>query len=310
MNTFQWVGKAQEKLVEDGQLRLAQILDAIPSLVSRHEHETLDALMPEALSLTHQAAQQQSWLEIYLRHWNLQSHILHRMETADWLAEAVELLEFAHREENIACPHTTHVTQNLTVAYAQHDGTGFASERLQLALETLDRIDPQWSSFASIAAQYASALIDDGRPKEALEFAQTQLKALEMTLPKDDYDQRRGDLEEVLVEALAELGQVAEALDRCRGWIELMEHTQATHQQLSAQLELTRLLCLQDQGQEAMKMMPEGTAIQGTPSLYLRAARALAALIQVEVIPNAWQLNRSIWSMAQHLEGWGIGALA
>ena len=97
MNIFEWVGQAQGQLVEEGQPRLAQLMEAIPSMASQDEHQVLDALMPEALALARQHGN--PWIEIYLRHWNLQSHILHRLESGPYLSEAVDLLELAHREE-------------------------------------------------------------------------------------------------------------------------------------------------------------------------------------------------------------------
>ena len=160
MNIFEWVGQVQGQLVEEGQPRLAQLMEVIPSLVTDDEHQMLDALMPEALALARQ--QGNPWVEVYLRHWNLQSHILHRVEIGPYLSEAVDLLDFAHREENIACPQSTCVTQDLTVAYARRDGEGFVEERLAVAAETLDRITPRWQCFVCISAQYISALMDDG----------------------------------------------------------------------------------------------------------------------------------------------------
>ena len=47
MNIFEWVGQAQGQLVEEGQPRLAQLMEAIPSMASQDEHQVLDALMPE-----------------------------------------------------------------------------------------------------------------------------------------------------------------------------------------------------------------------------------------------------------------------
>ncbi len=52
----------------------------------------MDATYPEALALAREA--RNPWLEVFVRHWNLQSRVLHRHEVADWMSEAVSLLQF------------------------------------------------------------------------------------------------------------------------------------------------------------------------------------------------------------------------
>src|SRR5262249_34373843 len=85
MDIWRSVNEVGEELAESGRVRLAELIDKIPGYVVNHEHAHLDAAVPEALALAREA--KNPWLEVFLRHWNLQSRILHRHEIAAFLPE-------------------------------------------------------------------------------------------------------------------------------------------------------------------------------------------------------------------------------
>ena len=103
-----------------------------------------DELLASQLALALVRAQKHPWAEVYVRHWYMQSKILHRHEVQDTLSDAVDLLEFANRPETRDCPQSVCVTQDLACAYADIDGPGYARERLAVAAETLGPPPPTY----------------------------------------------------------------------------------------------------------------------------------------------------------------------
>ena len=176
MDIWAWVRSTRRTLREAGNDRLSALMDQLPTAVCDNEHERVDAIVPEALALARQAGN--PWIELFVRHWNLQSRILHRHEVGAWTGEAVSLIEFANRPETKACPQSVCVTQDLVNCYGNVDGPGFAPERLEATAETLARIDPRWPCFVCISAERADALLDAGRPAEALAFVDAQTQAM------------------------------------------------------------------------------------------------------------------------------------
>src|SRR5690348_12628524 len=135
MDIWEWVERARQEAEDAGNLRLATLIERIPYYVTDDEHAQLDAVFPEALALAREA--KNPWLEVFFRHWNLQSRILHRVQVSEWIGEAVHLLEFAHREETKGCPQSVCATQDLANCYGHMDGPGYVPERLAVAAETL-----------------------------------------------------------------------------------------------------------------------------------------------------------------------------
>ena len=172
MDIWRWVSNTRRKLRDSGHTRLAELMNELPSLVVDDQHARVDALVPEALALARAA--REPWVEVFIRHWALQSQVLHRYEARERLAEAVSLLDFANRPETQGCPQSVCVTQDLATCYACADGPGYVKERLEVAAQTLARIDPTWPCYECISEEYASALQDDERHEEMLEWLQGQ----------------------------------------------------------------------------------------------------------------------------------------
>lgn len=172
MDIWKWVNDIHDSLRDAGEDRLAYLLFEIPNQVCRNNHEHVDALIPEALALSKKTGN--TWLEIFFRHWNLQSRLFHRYEPINLLSEAVSLLEFSHREENKQCPQSICVVQDFAKCYALLDGPGYFSERIDVLEETFHRINSKWPCFFCLTGEYVDALCDIGNFNEALSFLDKQ----------------------------------------------------------------------------------------------------------------------------------------
>lgn len=258
--------------------RLAELLEALPSATVDDEHERVDAMVPEALALARSL--DEPWLELFIRHWNLQSRVLHRNLAREELREAVELLEFASRSRTADCPQSVCVVQDLACCYSISDGPGYVPERLAVARETLARIDPSWPCFDCISAEYFAALMDDERVAEALDFVEQQRAALaeagEFELGSNlTLDRAR---------ALLALGRAAEALEVLDGTRDPADYgdSYAMHHR---NLRVAVLLGL-GRVDEAAALHPPASAILATPSHYDSWVRNLADLIAVGRVAN------------------------
>lgn len=175
MNIWAWVYDKQEQLRERGQHRLAAVMDELPTAVCDMRHEQAEAMVPEGLALATDI--EEPWVEIFLRHWLMQSRVLHRYQGRDNLEDCVALLEFSHRPGNHDCPQSLCVVQDFANCYGVTDGPGYVQERLSVTEEALGRIDPTWPCFECISLERATALRDSGRLQDAVDFIDAQLEA-------------------------------------------------------------------------------------------------------------------------------------
>lgn len=167
MNVWNWVAPALSELRSNGNERLASIMDSMPSWACGDEHDKVDLVYPEALALAKKESN--PWLEVFVRHWYLQSQVLHRHNVKGMVGEAIDLLDLSSQEKNKDCPQSICAVQDLANTYAKKDGPGFVDERIEVSLETLAKIGPSWDCYDCIASEYISALEDDGRYDFALE---------------------------------------------------------------------------------------------------------------------------------------------
>ncbi|MGE7435605.1 hypothetical protein [Kitasatospora sp. NPDC001175] len=173
-----WVHDVHGDLVESGQHRLADALAEIAGHAVEGRNEQLDAMFPEAMASAR--ALGLPWVEVFLRHWRLQNLLNKRHQGEAAMAEAVSLLEFAHREETATCPQSVCAVQDFTICHANIDGPGYVTERLAVLEETLERVEPARACFDCLSREYADTLEDDGRAEEALahlDRAQARIKA-------------------------------------------------------------------------------------------------------------------------------------
>ena len=168
MDMWGWTYEVDDELRDSGQDKLADYMERIPHDTVNGHHQKIDKYADEAIALAREVGH--PWVEIFLRHWRLQSAVLHRQKPKDMIKEAVSLLEFAHRPDNEGCPQSVCVVQDLANCYGAFDGPGFADERIDVCKENFARINPSWSCYSCIGGEYARALLDAERYDECLEL--------------------------------------------------------------------------------------------------------------------------------------------
>jgi tetratricopeptide (TPR) repeat protein len=286
MDMWGWVDGALERLRSDDSMpsqRLADLIEALPGHVTDDDHEHVDGLMPEALAL-----------EIFLRHWDMQSRVLNRAAGESALADAVALVDLAHRDDTKACPQAVCTVQDLAACYGNIDGPGFASERIAVAAETLDRIDAHWPCFVCVSSEQAAAMVDDDRAEAALVFIGQQ----ERTMRKARVDVEPGDFGRNRVASLLSLQRWQEALDvldRIDNDDDSGHHR--VEQSLSRALALTHL----GQHDEAAAVLPPLVEVEKSPSMYLRYAELAQLRVRAGAWPNQGRLGGVLESFSRKL---------
>lgn len=294
MDIWAWVFRTEEELREAGHGRLADLMDAIPRAVLANENIEVDAMVPEALGLAR--ALNLPWVEIFVRHWHMQA----RGGGFATLDDAVELLEFSHREEHVGCPQSVCTVQDLAIAYAGADGPGFAQERLDVSTETLARIDSTWPCFDCIVSERASALNDLGRHDEALTFIDRSRAATD-TATSDEAD------------ALLALGRPDEALKRLLAADRRNPRREDTFARRRRQRRLLALLAL-GRADEAREALLPFELVTREPSYALLWAQGVAGLVDAGEHPNDWRtgtaLERLLDILAERGRVWDAVLLA
>lgn len=178
MNIWGWVEGRYNSLVEDGHGELAKLIYDISHYACDDRPDLVDQIFNQALPLCRSL--EDHWLEIYFRHWRLQSHVLKSYRAKDLLSEAVSLLEFSHREETKECPQRICTVQDLAACYGIKDGPGYAEERIAVCKETIEEIDGAWPCYSCINGELLDALMDAERYGEL----QDQLDRIDTELAK------------------------------------------------------------------------------------------------------------------------------
>jgi tetratricopeptide (TPR) repeat protein len=297
MDIWDWVEGTTERLREGDveQQRLAKSMRELPTATCDDEHERVDTLVPEAVALARRLGE--TWVELFLRHWNLQSRVLHRnLARSEELREAVDLLEFANRPDTQRCPQSVCVTQDLACCYSKADGPGYVAERLAVAAETLGRIDPSWPCFDCISAEYFSALMDDQRASEGLAFLDRQQAKLAehgIFKPGSNMVHNRAD-------ALLALGRPADALAVLEGVRDpaRLGESYAMHHRM---IRVKALLGL-DRADEAEVLHPEFAAIVATASHYEDWVLGLRGLIKAGRVANDAGIGEQLLTLQRNLE--------
>jgi len=204
VNIWSWVSPRLRELAVD-EPRLARLLDDVSTWTCAGQHDRVDAAWPEIQAGIERL--RDPWLEVLARHWQLQSLVLHRLDCKRGLPLAVQLLERSSRPDARDCPQSICVAQDVCKAYGQRDGPAYAQERLRVSRETLARIDPSWPCWTCIGSEAAHALLDAGRPEDAVTFVREHQAAIRKAGGRND-----GDLTDILAAALLALGRPGESL--------------------------------------------------------------------------------------------------
>ena len=298
MDIWAWIFDAIDDLRAHDHNRLADLLERLPERVCDNAHAQVDAMYPEALALAREAGH--PWFEVFVRHWHLQSRILHRHEVAQWMGEAVDLLEFANREDTKDCPQSICVTQDLVNCYAYRDGPGYADVRLAAAEETLARIDPRWPCFTCISSEYAAALLDAERAEESLAFVDRQIGAL---IRAGEGPEAAMHLAEARVDALIRLGRLDEALAANRA---AAESPADENQAQERALDEARILARLGRYEESAAALLPIDVVRPTHGLYLAWAEVMWRLAAGGTRPNEWTLDAQLAELQAELARHGV----
>lgn len=284
MDIWQWVHDIDGELRRAGQQRLADLLRRLPAATVDDHHDRVDALAPEALALARTAGL--PWVEVFVRHWHLQSRVLHRCQGDMALGEAVALVDYAHGEAARGCPQAVCTVQDLAACYSQVDGPGWARERADVARETLARIDPSWPCFICISCELSGALRDQGDPTAALAL----LDAQQRQLVAAGQGRERTSLLGERVSCLIALGRVDDALVACEDAIANGRRDES--QRRSRQIDLARIYARMGRGDDALRHLPVPEDILPTPSHYEPYTDALVHLVRIGARANDVALGR------------------
>lgn len=301
MDIWSWVTDTRRELLKAGHRRLAQLLEELPALVVDDEHARVDAVVAEALPLARAA--NNPWLEVFVRHWELQSRVLNREEVTDSLPLAVELIELASRPETKDCPQSVCATQDLAACYSVLDGPGYVEQRIAVAQETLVRIDPSWPCFICISTELVDALIDADQPEAAL----AHVAAVRAALLEHGGAHKSPALVRCKADALIGLGRFAEALAELELWD---EPGAGTSGEISVRLRRAETHARLGQLAAALELLPEAESISATPSHYSAWMRAAVALVTAGGMENDAALGSTLRAMRMRHEKNGARFLA
>ncbi|MFO0559886.1 MAG: hypothetical protein U0269_17840 [Polyangiales bacterium] len=295
MDIWSWVRARRKELLAEGNSRLAELLYALPDHVVDLRHHQVDALVPEAIALSR--ARKDPWLELFFRHWDLQSRVLTRMHGESALSSAVDLVDFAHRPETEGCPQSVCTIQDLAACYGIVDGPGWAPERIEVTHETLARIDPTWGCFDCISAEHADALRDGGRLEEAEAFLQRQIAAKLAKDPNDELDRFCGMTR---VSILSDLGRNDEALALVER--QLAGREDSVNRTLLRRAHKARVLARMGRADEAVKALPTLAEFVDAIDGYDLWSDAALLLVRAGALANDSALGFSIGTMVSRLD--------
>ncbi len=177
MDVWAWVNNRIDELRANGNRRLAAIMEAVPEVATSNRHDAVEALVPEGLALANSI--HDAWVGVYLRHWLLQSRILHRHDVSTGMQVAIDALDLAHEDKTRDCPQSVCTVQDVCSAWGILDGPGHVEERLEVSTEALARIDSSWPCFGCISTEKASALEDGERWDELQSFCEKQVALID-----------------------------------------------------------------------------------------------------------------------------------
>ncbi len=300
MDIWKWVWEAIETANEQGDHRLAELISSVPGYVVDDEYHKADSSIPEGLNLARQ--NNNKWLEIFFRHWDLQSRVLQRNQVSGQLPEAIDLVDFCHQEDTRDCPQSICVIQDLAQCYEGIDCLGYAEDRLAVADETLARINPSWPCFDCIGSEYANALIDLSKPQEALDWIHASRQQA----------QRMGETSKSLFDRTEVTALMAlERWDEAYNCAKEMQNTSAGETFIRDQRNyLTITLAHLNRFGEALKQRLTFSEIKEGCSYFNDWSNGSVLLIEAGKLENNWEIDSQFDYMAEKLMQQGVNRYA
>ncbi|MEV4574656.1 tetratricopeptide repeat protein [Nonomuraea jabiensis] len=284
VDIWAWVGETQQQLSEAGNVGLAMALGDLPAQAYEGRYPQLDVMAP---AIAQQAeALELPWLEFYARYWHLIGRIGDRAQGAVALDDAQQLLAFAQREDVRECPAAPAAVEALAVAWANTDGPGYASERLEALGAHLEGMSPEKSAFTGLVTQYVAALIDAGKPGEAVTYAESAVERLRVAGREASWE-----LGAESARALLAAGRAEDALTALQAAAEFQADDPVAKEHRDG---VRRALILATLGRtaEAVDALPDLDVVGEHPRVFVEWSQAVSKLAGSSQIANTWQLGR------------------
>ncbi|GAA3214816.1 tetratricopeptide repeat protein [Nonomuraea helvata] len=284
VDIWAWVGDTQQQLSEAGNVGLAMALGDLPAQAYEGRYPQLDVMAP---AIAQQAeALELPWLEFYARYWHLIGRIGDRAQGAVAVDDAQQLLAFAQREDVRECPAVPAAVEALAVTWANTDGPGYASERLETLGTWIEGLSPEKPAFTGLVTQYVAALIDAGQPGEAVSYAESAVERLRVAGREASWE-----LGAESARALLAAGRAEDALDALQAAAEFNADDPVAKPHRDG---VRRALILATLGRtaEAVDALPDLDVVGEHPRVFVEWSQAVAKLASSAQIANTWQLGR------------------
>ena len=297
VDIWAWVGGAQRELHESGNTQLAVVLADVPAQALEGRYAQLDVVAP---AIAEQAKTLgKPWLELFARYWHLIGRVGDRANGAIALGDARALAEFARRDDVRDCPSAPAAAEVLAMAMANTDGPGFATERLALLNSALEGVGPESPAYSGLATQYVAALLDDGKPGEAVVYAESALGRL-----RDAGRQPSWELAAAHARALLADGRADQALSVLESATGFKPDDPVAKDRREALLK-TQILIAADRIPEAYDALPDLDVVGEHPREWVDWAHAVVRLVERGAIANTWQLGRVLRQWMLYFEQTG-----
>ncbi|MEV4109191.1 tetratricopeptide repeat protein [Nonomuraea sp. NPDC049695] len=284
VDIWAWVGDTQQQLSEAGNVGLAMALGDLPAQAYEGRYPQLDVMAP---AIAQQAeALELPWLEFYARYWHLIGRIGDRAQGAVAVDDAQQLLAFAQREDVRECPAVPAAVEALVLAWANTDGPGYASERLETLGTWIEGLSPEKPAFTGLVTQYVAALIDAGQPGEAVSYAESAVERLRVAGREASWE-----LGAESARALLAAGRAEDALNALQAAAEFNADDPVAKPHRDG---VRRALILATLGRtaEAVDALPDLDVVGEHPRVFVEWSQAVAKLASSAQIANTWQLGR------------------
>ncbi|MEU8248512.1 tetratricopeptide repeat protein [Nonomuraea sp. NPDC048916] len=284
VDIWAWVGETQQQLSEAGNVGLAMALGDLPAQAYEGRFPQLDVMAP---AIAQQAeALELPWLEFYARYWHLLGRVGDRAQGAVAIGDAEQLLAFAQREGVRDCPSTPAAVEALAIAWANADGPGYATERLETLGAVIDELQPADPAYTGLVTQYVAALVDAGKAAEAVSYAEAAVERLRAAGRQASWE-----LGAESARALLAAGRAEDALAA----LQAAGDFQADDPVAKARRDgVRRALILATLGRiaEAVDALPDLDVVGEHPRSWVEWSQAVGKLAGSTQITNTWQLGR------------------
>ncbi len=213
-SVWTWLYNFFDDLYDGGHHDIAEKLDSFSSLAYQKDQQAVEAIYPELVAFA--KGQENKWLQVYIRHWRLQAYVNTNHDPRQLVPEVLDLLSLTAEDDVKNCPQSTCVIDDITDIYAAIDAKGFAQERHDMLVETLDGLSKQVECYQCMTMSLVDALVDLDRPEEAIAvYEQGSKDAPDLFVESHFYRYLAPMVAKAMIEA-GRYQKASELLEKCR----------------------------------------------------------------------------------------------